>query len=104
MTGLLNDDAVLVIGRGGGLARAICLTARDAGAQVTAADLTYPRPAITGPGTSQKKHSNGLSWQQGPVAGCAVPHQRRSCCLLTRSAMPTSCVLPCPELRRPGTR
>jgi NAD(P)-dependent dehydrogenase (short-subunit alcohol dehydrogenase family) len=37
MTGLLNDEAVLVIGRGGGLARAICLAARDAGAQVTAA-------------------------------------------------------------------
>ena len=37
MTGPLQDEAVLVIGRGGGLARAICLAARDAGAQVTAA-------------------------------------------------------------------
>jgi NAD(P)-dependent dehydrogenase (short-subunit alcohol dehydrogenase family) len=37
MPGLLQDEAVLVIGRGGGLAHAICLAARDAGAQVTAA-------------------------------------------------------------------
>jgi NAD(P)-dependent dehydrogenase (short-subunit alcohol dehydrogenase family) len=37
MTGPLTDQAVLVIGRGGGLARATALAARDAGAQVTVA-------------------------------------------------------------------
>ena len=37
MTGPLQDQAVLVIGRGGGLARAITIAARDAGARVTAA-------------------------------------------------------------------
>lgn len=37
MTGLLQDQTVLVIGRGGGVARAITVAARDAGAQVTAA-------------------------------------------------------------------
>jgi NAD(P)-dependent dehydrogenase (short-subunit alcohol dehydrogenase family) len=37
MTGPLDGQAVLVIGRGGGLARAITLTARDAGARVIAA-------------------------------------------------------------------
>jgi NAD(P)-dependent dehydrogenase (short-subunit alcohol dehydrogenase family) len=37
MTGPLHDEAVLVIGRGGGIARAICLAACDAGAQVVAA-------------------------------------------------------------------
>jgi NAD(P)-dependent dehydrogenase (short-subunit alcohol dehydrogenase family) len=35
--GLLHDETVLVIGRGGGLARAVCLAACDAGAQVIAA-------------------------------------------------------------------
>jgi NAD(P)-dependent dehydrogenase (short-subunit alcohol dehydrogenase family) len=55
MPGLLQDEAVLVIGRGGGLAHAICLAARDAGAQVTAAgrdqrtlSAVYPgEPAIS---------------------------------------------------------
>ena len=37
MTGPLHDQTVLVVGRGGGLARAIVLAARDAGATVTAA-------------------------------------------------------------------
>jgi NAD(P)-dependent dehydrogenase (short-subunit alcohol dehydrogenase family) len=37
VTGPLKDQAVLVIGRGGGIARAICLAAQDAGARVTAA-------------------------------------------------------------------
>lgn len=37
MGGLLHDETVLVIGRGGGLARAVCLAACDAGAQVIAA-------------------------------------------------------------------
>jgi NAD(P)-dependent dehydrogenase (short-subunit alcohol dehydrogenase family) len=37
MTGALQDQAVLVVGRGGGLAQAITLAARDAGAQVVAA-------------------------------------------------------------------
>jgi NAD(P)-dependent dehydrogenase (short-subunit alcohol dehydrogenase family) len=37
MTAPLQDQTVLVIGRGGGLARAVSLAARDAGAQVTAA-------------------------------------------------------------------
>jgi NAD(P)-dependent dehydrogenase (short-subunit alcohol dehydrogenase family) len=37
MTGSLKDQTVLVIGRGGGIARAICLAARDEGAQVIAA-------------------------------------------------------------------
>jgi NAD(P)-dependent dehydrogenase (short-subunit alcohol dehydrogenase family) len=35
--GLLHDETVLVIGRGGGLARAVCLAACDAGAHVIAA-------------------------------------------------------------------
>jgi len=37
MTGLLKDKTVLVVGRGGGLARAVVLAARDEGAQVVAA-------------------------------------------------------------------
>ena len=37
MTGALQDQSVLVIGRGGGLAQAISLAARDAGAEVVAA-------------------------------------------------------------------
>jgi NAD(P)-dependent dehydrogenase (short-subunit alcohol dehydrogenase family) len=37
MTGPLHGQAVLVIGRGGGLARAVVIAARDAGARVTAA-------------------------------------------------------------------
>jgi NAD(P)-dependent dehydrogenase (short-subunit alcohol dehydrogenase family) len=37
MPGLLHDEDVLVIGRGGGLARAVCLAARDAGEKVVAA-------------------------------------------------------------------
>jgi NAD(P)-dependent dehydrogenase (short-subunit alcohol dehydrogenase family) len=37
MTGALQDQTVLVVGRGGGLAQAIALAARDAGAQVVAA-------------------------------------------------------------------
>ena len=37
MTAALHDQTVLVVGRGGGLAQAISLAARDAGAQVAAA-------------------------------------------------------------------
>ncbi|GAA3069408.1 SDR family oxidoreductase [Pseudonocardia yunnanensis] len=37
MTGPLKDQTVLVVGRGGGLARAVALAARDAGAHVVAA-------------------------------------------------------------------
>ena len=37
MTGPLKDQTVLVVGRGGGLARAVVLAARDAGADVVAA-------------------------------------------------------------------
>ncbi|WP_328756102.1 MULTISPECIES: SDR family oxidoreductase [Streptomyces] len=37
MTGLLEDATVLVVGRGGGIARAIAFAARDAGARVIAA-------------------------------------------------------------------
>jgi NAD(P)-dependent dehydrogenase (short-subunit alcohol dehydrogenase family) len=37
MTGILQDKTVLVIGRGSGIARAVCLAARDAGAKVVAA-------------------------------------------------------------------
>jgi NAD(P)-dependent dehydrogenase (short-subunit alcohol dehydrogenase family) len=37
MTGPLQDQSVLVVGRGGGLARAVVLAARDAGAHVVAA-------------------------------------------------------------------
>src|ERR1700754_558037 len=37
MTGPLQDQSVLVIGRAGGLAQAVALTARDAGASVVAA-------------------------------------------------------------------
>jgi NAD(P)-dependent dehydrogenase (short-subunit alcohol dehydrogenase family) len=37
MTGLLQDRSVLVIGRGSGIARAVCLAARDEGARVIAA-------------------------------------------------------------------
>ena len=37
MSGLLQDQTVLVVGRGSGLARAIVLAARDAGARVVAA-------------------------------------------------------------------
>ena len=42
MTGPLQDQSVLVIGRGGGLAQAISLAARDAGAQVVAAGRNQP--------------------------------------------------------------
>ena len=42
MTGPLNDQSVLVIGRGGGLARAVVIAARDAGARVTAAGRDQP--------------------------------------------------------------
>jgi NAD(P)-dependent dehydrogenase (short-subunit alcohol dehydrogenase family) len=37
MTGTLQDQKVLVIGRGGGMARAVTVAARDAGARVVAA-------------------------------------------------------------------
>ena len=37
MNASLHDQKVLVIGRGGGIARAVALAARDAGAHVTAA-------------------------------------------------------------------
>jgi NAD(P)-dependent dehydrogenase (short-subunit alcohol dehydrogenase family) len=37
MAGLLKDQSVLVVGRGSGIARAVCLAARDEGARVIAA-------------------------------------------------------------------
>ena len=37
MTGLLHHQSVLVVGRGGGIARAVAVAARDAGARVIAA-------------------------------------------------------------------
>ena len=37
MTGPLHDQTVLVVGRGSGIARAVTLAARDAGARVIAA-------------------------------------------------------------------
>jgi len=37
MNGTLKDQTVLVVGRGGGIGRAVTLAARDAGAQVIAA-------------------------------------------------------------------
>ncbi|HEY1704383.1 MAG TPA: SDR family oxidoreductase [Trebonia sp.] len=37
MTGLLKDQSVLVVGRGSGIARAVCLAARDEDARVIAA-------------------------------------------------------------------
>jgi NAD(P)-dependent dehydrogenase (short-subunit alcohol dehydrogenase family) len=40
MTGSLQDQSVLVIGRGSGIARAVCMAARDAGARVIAAGRT----------------------------------------------------------------
>jgi NAD(P)-dependent dehydrogenase (short-subunit alcohol dehydrogenase family) len=40
VTGLLQDQSILVIGRGSGIARAVCLAARDAGARVIAAGRT----------------------------------------------------------------
>ena len=40
MTGTLKDQTVLVVGRGGGIARAVTLAARNAGAQVIAAGQT----------------------------------------------------------------
>ena len=43
MTGSLKDQTVLVIGRGGGLARAIVLAARDEGAQAIAAGWSLRR-------------------------------------------------------------
>jgi NAD(P)-dependent dehydrogenase (short-subunit alcohol dehydrogenase family) len=39
VTGLLQDQTVLVVGRGSGFARAIALTAQDAGARVRIEDL-----------------------------------------------------------------
>jgi len=42
MTGPLQDQNVLVIGRAGGLAGAIAIAARDAGARVTAAGRDQP--------------------------------------------------------------
>jgi NAD(P)-dependent dehydrogenase (short-subunit alcohol dehydrogenase family) len=42
MTGPLQDQTVLVVGRGGGLARAVSLAARDAGARVVAAGRDQP--------------------------------------------------------------
>ena len=43
MTGALKDQTVLVVGRGGGLARAVVLAALDAGAQVVAAGRDQER-------------------------------------------------------------
>lgn len=45
MTGLLEDQTVLVVGRGSGFAQAIVLAARDAGANA-AADAQARSPAL----------------------------------------------------------
>ncbi|GAA1859214.1 SDR family oxidoreductase [Asanoa iriomotensis] len=55
MTGLLKDQTVLVVGRGSGIARAVAIVARDAGAQVVVAgrdrrglaDAYAGEPAVT---------------------------------------------------------
>jgi len=47
MTGELKDQTVLVVGRGGGLAKAVVLAARDAGAQVVAAGRNADALAIS---------------------------------------------------------
>ncbi len=47
MTGNLKDQTVLVVGRGSGLARAVVLAARDAGAQVIAAGRNQGTLAAT---------------------------------------------------------
>jgi NAD(P)-dependent dehydrogenase (short-subunit alcohol dehydrogenase family) len=55
VTGPLQDQTVLVVGRGGGIARAVTVAARDAGAQVVAAgrdrralaDVYAGEPGIT---------------------------------------------------------
>jgi NAD(P)-dependent dehydrogenase (short-subunit alcohol dehydrogenase family) len=55
MTGSLKDQSVLVVGRGSGLARAVCLAARDEGARVIAAGRnreTLPAAYAGEPGIS----------------------------------------------------
>jgi len=55
MTGLLDDQTVLIIGRGSGIARAVALAARDAGARVIAAGRdqeTLPAAYASLPGIS----------------------------------------------------
>jgi NAD(P)-dependent dehydrogenase (short-subunit alcohol dehydrogenase family) len=55
MTGLLDDQTVLIIGRGSGIARAVALAARDAGARVIAAGRdqeTLPAAYAGQPGIS----------------------------------------------------
>jgi NAD(P)-dependent dehydrogenase (short-subunit alcohol dehydrogenase family) len=45
MTGTLKDKTVLVVGRGGGIARAVSMAAREAGAQVIAAGRSQEKLA-----------------------------------------------------------
>ncbi|MEV5966754.1 SDR family oxidoreductase [Kribbella sp. NPDC051952] len=45
MTGTLKDKTVLVVGRGGGIARAVTMAAREAGAQVIAAGRSQEKLA-----------------------------------------------------------
>jgi NAD(P)-dependent dehydrogenase (short-subunit alcohol dehydrogenase family) len=55
MTGLLDDQTVLIIGRGSGIAHAVALAARDAGARVVAAGRdkeTLPAAYAGQPGIS----------------------------------------------------
>jgi NAD(P)-dependent dehydrogenase (short-subunit alcohol dehydrogenase family) len=52
MMGPLHDRTVLVVGRGSGLARAIVIAARDAGAHVVAAGLDEGRLAADYEGES----------------------------------------------------
>jgi NAD(P)-dependent dehydrogenase (short-subunit alcohol dehydrogenase family) len=55
MTGLLDDQTVLIIGRGSGIAHAVALAARDAGARVVAAGRdkeTLPTAYAGQPGIS----------------------------------------------------
>ena len=56
MNGSLHDQKVLVIGRGSGIARAVALAARDAGAHVVAAGRDQEKLSGTYAGEP------GLSW------------------------------------------
>ena len=47
MNGSLHDQKVLVIGRGSGIARAVAVAARDAGAHVVAAGRAQEKLAVT---------------------------------------------------------
>jgi NAD(P)-dependent dehydrogenase (short-subunit alcohol dehydrogenase family) len=66
MNGSLNDQSVLVIGRGSGLARAIVLAARDAGARVIAAgrDAEALAAAYAGESGISTEGESGISTEK----------------------------------------